>query len=86
MIFMTYFVYLQNRFLLFLSFLFSSKNPFKFLGDSGGGGGGKEGAGSLFYIFDVPPRDGLNDFRWNPTVGRGVLKRTCKMHGPFAYW
>ena len=56
------------------------------MGDSGGGGGGKEGAGSLFYIFDVPPRDGLNDFRWNPTVGRGVLKRTCKMHDPFAYW
>ena len=39
----------------------------------------------LFYIFDVPPTDGLNDFRWNPTEGRGVLKRTCKMHGPFAY-
>ena len=70
--------------------MFSSKNPFKFLGDGGGGdggggGGGKEGSGGLFYIFNVPPRDGLNDFRWNPTGGREVLKRTCKMHGPFAY-
>ena len=47
---MTYFVYLKS-WSLFLRFLFSSKNPFNFMG--GGGAGDGEGGGEIF-IFDIP--------------------------------
>ena len=67
--------------LIFISSLFSSKNPFNFLGVVvvvGGGGG--------FYIFDVPRGEGFNNFRWNPTGEEGgqentILKGTSKMYG-----
>ena len=42
---MTYSVYLKSWYLLLLCSLFSSKNPFNFLG---GGGGGARGGGVLY--------------------------------------
>ena len=55
---MTYFVYLKTWFLFLLCFLLSSKNPFNFLGGGDGVGGGG------VYIFDIPKREGFNEFRW----------------------
>ena len=81
---MTYFVSLKNWFLFLLYSLFSSENPFNFLGvlvERGGGGGG-------FYIFNVPRGEGFNDFKWNPTGGEGgqedtILKGASKMYSPY---
>ena len=32
--------------------------------------------GGVFYIFDVPREEGLNDFRWNLTRGGGSRKHS----------
>ena len=76
---MTYFVYLKIWFLFLLCCLLSSKNHFNFLGE------GDDGEG--VYIFDIPKREGFNEFRWDSEKGLGrqentILKGTSKMYGP----
>ena len=45
----------------------------------------------MFYIFDVPRGEGVNDFRWNPTEGEDwggggqentILMGKSKTYGP----